>query len=147
MRRILPPIWLITAILLMTFLHLFFPLFMVFPPPMNLCGLVFGVAGLFIFGWAARCILLAKTTIKPFHESTSLITTGPFRVSRNPIYLGMVLVLLGVAIWIGSLTPLLVVPFFILVIDTVFIRGEQQMLQATFGEEYTQYCRRVRRWI
>ncbi len=147
MRRFLPPAWFLIATLLMAVLHFSLPVYVVFPTPINLYGLAFGIAGLLIFGGAVRCVVRAKTTIKPFQESSVLISTGPFRISRNPIYLGMALLLLGVAILFGSLTPLLVIPVFILLIDRVFICSEQHMLHATFGDEYTEYCHRVRRWI
>ena len=59
----------------------------------------------------------------------------------------MVLVLLGVAVRHGSLTPFAVIPFFILLISQAFIVHEERMLHDTFGEEYTLYCQKVRRWI
>lgn len=105
------------------------------------------VVGLSLVLWPARLFSLAKTTIKPFSESSSLVTTGPFRLSRNPIYVGMVIVLLGVAIRLGSLTPFAVIPFFVLFINRAFIVHEERMLLDTFGEEYEAYCRGVRRWI
>lgn len=59
----------------------------------------------------------AKTTVKPFQESAALITDGVYRISRHPMYLGLVLILRGLDILLGSLTPFLIVPIFIIVID------------------------------
>ncbi len=147
MKRIPPPVWLLFGILLMTTLHFFIPVRDVVPTPFNLAGLVVVVASLLIFGWSARWIFRAKTTIIPFRESSALVTTGPFRVSRNPIYLAMALLLLGSAILFGTLTPLFVMPVFVILIDRVFILGEQRMLRETFGDAYQDYCRSVRRWF
>jgi len=147
LRRMFPPFWLLLTILLMTALHFAAPVCQIIPMPINLSGSAMIVIGLLLFGSAVRMIVLARTTIKPFQESSALITTGPFRWSRNPIYLGMVLLLLGIAVLFGSLTPFPVVALFAFLIDRVFIKGEEQMLHATFTGEYADYCRRVRRWI
>ncbi len=147
MRRIFPPFWLLIAVVLMTVLHFVVPLRVLVPMPFSLSGIVFLLTGLSIFGWASRTIFRAKTTIIPFRESSSLVTDGPFRVSRNPIYLAMVLALLGLATLYGSFTPFIVVPAFAMIIDRVFIVAEERMLQTTFDDDYEAYCRRVRRWI
>jgi len=147
MRRIFPPFWLLFSLLLMTALHFFVPIQTLVPTPFRLAGLALVVLGVSLVIWPARLFAKSKTTIKPFHESSALVTTGPYRFSRNPIYVGMALALLGCAVLFGSLAPLLVVPLFVLLIDRVFIAGEERMLQATFADDYAEYCRRVRRWI
>ena len=147
MKRIVPPLWVFVSVMLMTALHFFLPVWIVVLAPFNYGGAALIVLGVSLVGWPALMFRRAKTPIRPFRESTSLITSGPYRVSRNPIYLGMVLFLIGVALVLGSLTPMFVVPVFALMIDRVFIRGEQQMLHETFGDEYARYCLRVRRWI
>jgi len=147
MKRIVPPLWAFISVLAMTALHFFLPVRMVVPRPFSYGGAALIVMGLSLVGWPALMFRRAKTPIRPFLESTSLVTGGPYRVSRNPMYLGMVLFLLGAAFLFGSLTPLLIVPIFVLIIDRVFIRGEQQMLQVMFGDEYERYRLRVRRWI
>ena len=68
-------------------------------------------------------------------------------MSRNPIYLGLVLILAGIWIALGTLTPVAVIPLFIAWISFGFIRIEEWMMEETFGEAYRDYCRRVRRWI
>lgn len=147
MRRLFPPFWVLISVVLMTTLDRYAPLQTIIPSPFEMGGVAFMVVGLSLVLWPARLFSLAKTTIKPFSESSSLVTTGPFRLSRNPIYVGMVIVLLGVAIRLGSLTPFAVIPFFVLFINRAFIVHEERMLLDTFGEEYEAYCRGVRRWI
>lgn len=88
-----------------------------------------------------------KTTIKPGEASSRLLTTGPFHFSRNPIYLAMVLVLIGLAAVLGGLTPWLVVPVFGWLIARNVIPVEEALLHETFGAEYEQYKARTRRWI
>jgi protein-S-isoprenylcysteine O-methyltransferase Ste14 len=97
--------------------------------------------------WAAGIFRRVGTAIKPFEPSTVLVISGPYRISRNPIYLGMVCALVGVGVALGSLAPFVVVPFFGYWIDRRFIRVEESMLGETFGSEYHAYKTRVRRWL
>ena len=87
------------------------------------------------------------TAIHPLARSSFLVRSGPFRFSRNPIYLGMVLILTGAALALGSATPWLIIPVFIWVIARQVIAGEERKLTAEFGAEYLEYCTRVRRWL
>ena len=89
----------------------------------------------------------AGTTIKPFEESSALVTHGPYYFSRNPIYIGLVLVLIGVGLVMGTIAPFAVVPIFIWLIQRRFILPEEAMLEKTFGSVYVAYKRQVRRWL
>ena len=89
----------------------------------------------------------AETTVKPFETPGVLVTTGVFRISRNPMYLGYVLILIGVGLLLRSLTPFVVIPVFGLLMARVFIREEEQMLQETFGAAWQSYAGQARRWI
>lgn len=91
----------------------------------------------------------AHTTIDPLHpaKASALVSQGIFRFSRNPMYLGMAFLLLGLAIRLESAFALMVVPLFILVITYVQIKPEEVALTSLFGTTYTEYCRRVRRWM
>lgn len=89
----------------------------------------------------------ANTPVCPFELSSTLVKNGPDRLSRNPMYLGFVLALFGVAMLLRSLTPYLVVIAFGLLMDRMFIRMEEQNLVARFGTEWTEYKRRTRRWL
>ena len=91
--------------------------------------------------------LRRKTTVIPFRESTVLVTNGLYRYSRNPIYLSMVALLYGEAIALGSLSPWLVPTAFAAVVSQRVIRHEEAMLADKFGDEYRDYCQRVRRWL
>ena len=89
----------------------------------------------------------AGTPIIPFEKSTSLLTHGIYRYTRNPIYLGMLIILAGAAVFLGSLTPFLVLPVFFFIIQEGYIRHEEPFLERIFGEQYRAYRRRVRRWL
>lgn len=145
--KLLPPVWFLTALLVMIGLHFWFPLLRIIPAPWDYLGLIFLFLGLATIGTCARSFRKAETTIKPFEESTTLVMNGFFAISRNPIYLGMVLILIGTAVLVGTLSPWFVIPFFAFWIDYRFIRAEEIMLEQTFGEHYRDYKAKVRRWI
>lgn len=88
-----------------------------------------------------------RTTLMPFSSSRALVTSGVFRVSRNPMYLGMAVILVGLAVVAGSATSFLVPPLFVIAVDRLLIRAEEAMLAEQFGEVYGDYRRRVRRWV
>ena len=110
-------------------------------------GLAFGGSGLFLILWAARCFSRAGTAIPPYKPATTLVTEGPYRRSRNPIYLGMALIYLGVVCATSSLSVLVLFPLVLLVMEFGVIRREERYLARVFGEAYENYRREVRRWI
>ena len=87
------------------------------------------------------------TTVKPHEHPTSLITTGPFRVSRHPMYVGMAAILLGIAVLLGSLSPFCTPLLYVILMEVLFIPKEEKNLEEAFGEEFFDYKREVRRWI
>lgn len=91
----------------------------------------------------------AGTTVEPFHpeKARSLVTTGPNRISRNPMYVGMAGLLAAHAIARGGVLPLLPVAAFVGVIDVAQIRPEEKALRDVFGIQYAAYERTVRRWL
>ena len=107
---------------------------------MGSCGLVLAASAVISFKKAG-------TAIKPFESSTVLIKDGLYRYTRNPMYLGMVILLIGVASYLGSLTPYVVIPVFFLIIQQCFIKHEEPFLENIFGQEYLDYKDKVRRWI
>jgi len=131
----------------MMLLHFLMPLYTVTPKPWNIIGIAPLLAGIFLNLVADRSIKKHGTTVKPFEESSTLITTGVFRLCRHPMYLGMVFILTGVAVLLGSLSPFIIIPIFAILMDRVFISAEESMLQSRFGNEWTRYKSTVRRWL
>ncbi|MGO9444853.1 MAG: methyltransferase family protein [Thiobacillaceae bacterium] len=144
----LPPVFLLAAIALMVALHFVVPLAHVWATSWRI---VFGgavlVVGVVLNLWADRLFTRAGTAVKPFEPSTALIESGPFSITRHPMYLGMTLILAGIALALGTLSPWLVVPVFVWQITVRFIGAEERKLEATFGRSYLEYKRRVRRWL
>ncbi len=127
--------------------HFIIPVTTVFPAPWNLAGLLPLILGIAINILADRQFHQKHTTVKPFQVSSALITDGVYHFSRHPMYLGMVLILIGVAMLLGSLTPFNCIPFFVLLFDKIFIKVEEQMMEEQFGEAWKRYVKEVRRWI
>ena len=105
-------------------------------------GASFDVAGLLAFR-------RAKTTVNPMtpQRSSSVVNSGVYRFTRNPMYLGLVFFLLAWAVYLSSAWALLGVPVFVAYITRFQIQPEESALAARFGKSYTDYCARVRRWL
>jgi len=146
-RWLLPPTIALVAIVTMIVLHVFLPLAIVVQAPGSYAGSLLLATGVAMIVWSRRVFQAAGTPIRPFTGSTVLIRHGLYRWSRNPMYLGAVLLVAGVAILLGSLVSLVVVIAFFLVLQEGFIRREERLLDETFGERYRDYRRSVRRWL
>jgi protein-S-isoprenylcysteine O-methyltransferase Ste14 len=96
---------------------------------------------------AMRLFLRKRTGIAPWQPSKVLVIEGPYRFSRNPMYLGMALLYAGLALAFGLLWALALLPLVIVIIDRAIIRREEMYLEHTYGNAYDDYRRRVRRWI
>ena len=105
-------------------------------------GMVIALAGLVRFRRAA-------TTVNPMRpdDASSLVVSGIYRVTRNPMYLGMLLILAGWAVWLAHPLSLLGLPLFVVYMNRFQIRSEEQALRARFPEAFDAYARMVRRWL
>jgi protein-S-isoprenylcysteine O-methyltransferase Ste14 len=147
MTHLLPPAYFYLAINLMLVLRWLLPLRLLVTAPWNLLGLLPFTLGAALALAGSRAFRRAGTTIKPFQASSALVTTGVFRLSRNPMYLGMALSLLGLAFLLGALSPFLVIPVFVWLIQRRFIAVEERMLAQAFGPAYAAFQRQTRRWL
>jgi len=116
-------------------------------PPSTYSGFLIIGFGFVLALWSRSLFLRNSTTLQLSEEPTSLVTSGPFRLSRNPIYLGMASILLGVAVLQGTLVALTFPVLFVTVIEFFIIPGEERKLENLFGELYREYKKSVRRWI
>ncbi len=146
-KPVLPPTYLVVSIVAAVGAHLLFPLAKLIGFPWNMAGVLFLGIGAFLNLAADKAFKMTNTTVKPYEESSTLITSGVFRICRHPMYLGMVLILLGIAVLLGSLAPLIVAVIFALVMEKRFIGVEEEMMETTFGEQYRDYKQRVRKWF
>ena len=145
--RFRPPHYFLLALLAMVALRYLFPYPLPVPPPFHLLAVPLLIAGLVLIVAPAWEFQRRQTAIDPFGEASVLVTDGWFRYSRNPIYVGMTIVLLAAALGLRAWAPLVVIPIFVAVIRLKFIRMEERFLAQKFGETYRQYCSQVRRWI
>jgi len=110
-------------------------------------GVPLVAAALLLFALSIREFRRARTSVRPDRPTTAIIRTGPYRLSRNPIYLAMTLLHLGIAAWANSLWLLVTLVFTLGVMSAGVIAREERYLERKFGEEYRRYRAAVRRWI
>jgi protein-S-isoprenylcysteine O-methyltransferase Ste14 len=142
-----PPVYFLAALGVMAILHWYLPIFQLIEKPFRYAGALLIVLSMGLVLWAAVLFKRADTGIVPFTPTKALVATGPYRFTRNPMYLGMVGTLLGAAVLFGTLAPLVAIPLFMALIEWRFILAEEAMLIAAFGEAYAEYKARVRRWL
>ncbi len=110
-------------------------------------GVLLVVVGLaFAFAGVATMVR-HDTTLAPGHPVSAMVTSGPYRLSRNPMYAGMTVAYAGVALWVGSWWPLLALPVCVVLTQRLVIVPEEAYLGRLFGAGYEDYRRRVRRWL
>jgi protein-S-isoprenylcysteine O-methyltransferase Ste14 len=108
--------------------------------PLVVFGLLFGL-------WGFREMRRAGTNVDPYHPTTAIVEAGPYRYTRNPLYVGMALIYSGVAARANALPAALLLPAVLHLVDRGVVRREERYLEGKFGEEYLRYKGRVRRWI
>jgi len=127
--------------------HMLMPIARIILFPWNLFGIVPLLLGAAIVFYSFLLFVRNKTTADPFGVPLSLVTSGPFRVTRNPMYVGILLMLSGIACLFATIGPWLVVPALGVVFDVIFVRREEERMEAMFGDVYRRYKAQVRRWI
>jgi protein-S-isoprenylcysteine O-methyltransferase Ste14 len=145
-RKINPPHYFLFALIAMGLLRLL-PGQALLPGVWPWIGLLPTAAGVVIAVWASQQFARAGTSIVPLTRSSALVTDGAFAYSRNPMYLGMTLVLVGTALLLNRSWPWSVAPVFVAMLHLRFIRHEEKLMEATFGDDYRAYRVRVRRFV
>ncbi len=146
-RIIYPPTYLYMSIAFMVGLHFIIPIVEVFNNYWKLIGVIPIILGIYFNIAADKSFNKYDTTVKPNKASDRLITCGVFKISRNPMYLGMVLILLGLGFILGSLSQFLVIPIFISLLNKKFIQIEEKMLEEKFGDFWIEYKDTTRKWF
>ena len=141
-----PPVWTGVCLVLIYGISRAIPL-RLFGGVGDVGGGLLVLAGLALMALAAWEMVRARTTVIPRRTASALVTSGVFRFSRNPIYLGDSLVLVGACLILDSAPGLITLPLFIWIINTRFIEGEEAALSREFGNEYKMWCAAVRRWV
>lgn len=145
--RLYPPVWFLLFATAAGLLAWLWPIHLTLPALVKPLAILLAASGGVLALWAALLFWRHETTPLPYAEATSLVTSGPYRISRNPMYLGLLLTLIGLGLWLQSLSALLLAPLFVFVINRCNILPEERRLTATFGEVYVTYLSQTRRWL
>jgi protein-S-isoprenylcysteine O-methyltransferase Ste14 len=142
-----PPLIYLVPLIVGLLIQWFHPMPIVPPAAARLLGIAL------IAGWgivsvpAILAFRRARTSINPARPVTAFVTSGAYRFTRNPMYVGLTLLYLGVTVWVNALWPLLLLPIVLVVMQRGVIAREERYLEMKFGEEYRRYKAGVRRWL
>ncbi len=144
----IPPVWLLAAVILTWLQSRYLSLGLSLDGWFTdlLSGLLIG-GGIILAVLAIAEFRRFKTTVLPHQTPSSMVQTGIFKRSRNPIYLGDVLILAGLILWFDAVLSLILIPMFVWVLERRFILPEEDRLRRTFRADFARYERQTRRWI
>lgn len=145
-KILIPPVFVFLSIAIILLSYFLLPHYNFIPFPFNLSGLIVVFGGITIMG-KARDLFKKHNTTLAIEPATSLISEGIYKYTRNPMYIGMFLLLMGIAICFANLAALFSPFLFILMVSIIIIPKEEKMMQESFGETYEIYCSKVRRWF
>jgi protein-S-isoprenylcysteine O-methyltransferase Ste14 len=145
--RLYPPLWFLIFALSAVALARLLPMTIDLPLPTTAVALGLLLGGGILASWAALLFKRHRTTVHPYAEASRLVTRGPYRVTRNPMYVGLLMTLVALGLWQQSLSALALAPLFVFVINRCNILPEERRLTALFGDEYRVYRMRTRRWL
>jgi protein-S-isoprenylcysteine O-methyltransferase Ste14 len=142
-----PPIVALMFIALAYFLARFVPIPLIAPANLQYTGLALTFVGFLLGVGAFIEFRKAHTTLDPHGSVKQLVTSGIYRFTRNPIYLGFLLMVIGLPLNSGLYWGIILAPFYILMMNRLIIQHEEAYLERKFGKAYTSYTSRVRRWL
>jgi protein-S-isoprenylcysteine O-methyltransferase Ste14 len=145
--RFRPPRIALTCLAAAADLHVLSPKGTVLFVPYHLLGMLLLTAGFTIMIWSWVLFKKSKSAICPTSDAAALIKAGPYRFTRNPMYLGMALMLCGAAFLFGSVIAFSAPAAFFITMNEVFIPFEENNMERLFGDSYMEYKNRVRRWL
>jgi protein-S-isoprenylcysteine O-methyltransferase Ste14 len=142
-----PPLLWSGPLVLGLLLHWLFPLHLPVPWPARVGGVVLALASGALAKWGEITLKRAGTNVHPGQPTLAIVTAGPYRFTRNPLYLSLAGLYLGVTLAVATAWPLLWFPVLVVITQYGIIRREERYLAAKFGEPYIHYLQRVRRWF
>lgn len=142
-----PPLIFLGALGAGLFLHWLIPTRLSLPELSRLPGAALCLASVAVGIWGGTTMHRAGTNVRPDRPVTALVTGGPFRFSRNPLYLSLTALYLGITLLCGALWPLVTLVPLLAIVHWRIILREERYLESKFGDEYRAYKARVRRWI
>ena len=147
--KIPPPVYALSLAITMWLLNQYLPLLRFIESPWNNLGIAIIVMAIISDSSSLFLFFKKRTTVNPMKPSNTqgLVTTGLYKITRNPMYVGLLVILFGYGIWLGSLTPFLILPAFYWLITNMQIKPEERVLEEKFGQEYLDYKSKVKRWL
>ena len=144
--KILPPHVAMGSLIVVIALHYLFPT-PIIAKPFNYFGILFFAIGLLILFLSFGLFKKKETPVLPGQKPTALVIEGPYKFTRNPMYLGVTTALAGIAVYLGDLLAFLSPIVFFMFVSIRFIPREEKLMEKLFGKKYLDYKRKVRRWI
>jgi protein-S-isoprenylcysteine O-methyltransferase Ste14 len=145
--RFPPPLYFVAGFLIGLALERVVPLPSATPLPARIAGAVLIGASALLAGSAVYRFRRARTSVLPHRPASAFVAQGPYRFTRNPMYVGMSLLYLGIAVLTGAAWAILLLPLVVFTVDRRVIRREEAYLERRFGPDYVRYKRQVRRWV
>jgi len=147
MKKILPPTFFLVCLICMVLFHWIIPIKQINIFPYNLTGILLMIFGIALSFAGSKKFKEEDTNIDTFKNPDKLLTDGLFKYSRNPMYLGFAVALLGLVIVLSTITPCFFFLLFVLITDKWYIKFEETKLIEHFGDQFFEYKSKVRRWI
>jgi protein-S-isoprenylcysteine O-methyltransferase Ste14 len=144
---IFPPLIPVSVLVVMLLLHRFWPLQISMKPVAFALGAISCLLGIGCTAWGRITLVKARTNVSPLRPTTALVTGGPFRFTRNPLYVGVSTVLFGVSLLIGTWWGVIVLLPAMFVLHYGVILREERYLEQKFGDSYVTFKRLVRRYL
>lgn len=145
--HVLPPVLFVVPFIALWLLDRLVPLTIPGGSGRTWAGVVLVALGVGLGAWGVLAFRLHHTTVIPHGIVSALVTNGPYRITRNPMYVGLALVYLGVSLVVATWWPIFALPFIIVAMYRLVIRHEEAYLGRTFGVDYTAYRHGARRWL
>lgn len=142
-----PPYIAFLLLFLAWLVNYLFPQLKIISKPYNKLGIIVFILGILLMLWAFYLFKKNKTPIVPGQKPTFMVAERPYKFTRNPMYLGVTIALLGAAIYIGNLLSFLSPLIFFLVMNNYFVPFEEKLMEKIFGKQYSNYKKKVRRWL
>jgi len=145
--KIPPPIFFLAALFVMILLNSFVPIGHWLNYPWRYLGVIIIVIGFSLSLGSGIYFRKLGTNPRPGTQANVLVTKGPFRFTRNPMYVGLVTMLIGVSILLGSYSPLFIIPVIFVILHRQFVLREEKWMEGWFGERYIEYKSKTPRWL
>jgi len=146
-KYIHPPVLTLIFFVIAYLAKLFIPIQFAVPDNLRALGLFLGIVGFLLPFIAIREFIKARTTVDPHGSVSNIISSGIYRFTRNPIYLGFMLMLIGLPLFLSNYWGLILAPVLMITFNNLVIQHEEAYLEKKFREQYTSYKSRVRRWL